>query len=81
MCKVETAGNGWTGVNFGLGVTSWGAVPGHTRDDIVSGVGVVHNALLLDHPGGAEIDAEHLPQRAIVDLLEDLLHALPFPES
>ena len=29
---------------------SWGAFPGHTLDDIQSGIGVVHNALLLAEP-------------------------------
>ena len=37
-------------MNYALGVTSWGAFPGHTPQDIVSGSGVVHNALLFDHP-------------------------------
>ena len=42
--------NIWTGVNFGLGVTTWGAFPGHPPEDIESGSGVVHNTLLFDHP-------------------------------
>ena len=42
--------NAWTGANFGLGVTSWGAYPGHTPEDIGSGEGVVHNTFLFDHP-------------------------------
>ena len=42
--------NAWPGVLFGLGVTSWGAFPGHTPDQIGSGIGVVHNSLLFDHP-------------------------------
>ncbi len=42
--------NVWTGVNFGIGATSWGAFPGHTRQEIVSGVGTVHNTYLFDHP-------------------------------
>jgi acyl-CoA reductase-like NAD-dependent aldehyde dehydrogenase len=42
--------NIWTGVNFGLGVTTWGAFPGHPPENIESGSGVVHNALLFDHP-------------------------------
>jgi acyl-CoA reductase-like NAD-dependent aldehyde dehydrogenase len=49
--------NIWTGVNFGLGVTSWGAFPGHTREEIVSGTGAVHNTLLLDHPQKSVIRA------------------------
>ncbi|MEU2237490.1 hypothetical protein ABZ585_42055, partial [Streptomyces vietnamensis] len=27
---------------------TWGAYPGHTLDDVQSGIGIVHNALLLD---------------------------------
>jgi hypothetical protein len=42
--------NVWTGVNFALGVTSWGAFPGQTARDIGSGCGVVHNSFLFDHP-------------------------------
>lgn len=39
--------NLWPGFNFALGTTTWGAYPGHPLTDIGSGVGVVHNALLL----------------------------------
>jgi hypothetical protein len=42
--------NAWTGVGFLLAQASWGAFPGHTVDDIQSGVGVVHNSLLFDRP-------------------------------
>ncbi len=42
--------NTWTGVNYSLGVTTWGAFPGHSLTDIGSGRGVVHNAYLFDHP-------------------------------
>lgn len=41
--------NAWTGVAFVTARATWGAFPGHTRADAQSGVGVVHNALLLDH--------------------------------
>ena len=40
--------NAWTGTIFGMPGGSWGAFPGHTLADIGSGMGVVHNALLLD---------------------------------
>ncbi len=40
--------NQWPAVGYGLGTTSWGAYPGHTRQDIQSGQGVVHNTYLLD---------------------------------
>jgi hypothetical protein len=49
--------NIWTGVNFGLGVTSWGAFPGHTPEAIESGSGAVHNTLLFDHPQKSVIRA------------------------
>jgi len=42
--------NVWTGVDFLLGVTTWGAFPGHPLNDIQSGRGVVHNTYLFDHP-------------------------------
>jgi hypothetical protein len=42
--------NVWAGANFALGVASWGAYPGNRLDDIGSGIGVVHNTMLFDHP-------------------------------
>lgn len=41
--------NAWTGLGFATARASWGAYPGHTLDNVQSGIGVVHNALLLDH--------------------------------
>jgi hypothetical protein len=40
--------NSWSGVNFLLGYTPWGAHPGHTRQTIGSGVGFVNNAFMLE---------------------------------
>ncbi len=40
--------NAWTGVAFLLTETPWGAYPGHTPDDVRSGIGVVHNSYLFD---------------------------------
>ena len=40
--------NAWTGTIFGMPAGSWGAFPGQTLDDVGSGIGIVHNALLLD---------------------------------
>ncbi|KXF48844.1 aldehyde dehydrogenase [Rhodococcus sp. SC4] len=42
--------NAWTGVGYLTARASWGAFPGHTLDDVQSGIGVVHNALLRDGP-------------------------------
>ena len=39
--------NHWSAISYALGVTTWGAFPGHTPDDIESGTGVVHNALMF----------------------------------
>jgi aldehyde dehydrogenase (NAD(P)+) len=40
--------NAWTGVGFLLTETTWGAFPGHRRNDVRSGIGVVHNSHLFD---------------------------------
>ncbi len=42
--------NHWPGLSFVLGSTTWGAFPGHTFQDIQSGIGVVHNSRLFDQP-------------------------------
>jgi acyl-CoA reductase-like NAD-dependent aldehyde dehydrogenase len=39
--------NVWTGMAFALGATPWGAYPGHTLADVGSGIGTVHDPLLL----------------------------------
>jgi hypothetical protein len=40
--------NHWSGIGFLLGSTPWGAYPGHTIDDVQSGIGFVHNSMMLD---------------------------------
>lgn len=42
--------NAWTGVGYLTAAATWGAFPGHTLDDVQSGIGVVHNAVLLAGP-------------------------------
>jgi acyl-CoA reductase-like NAD-dependent aldehyde dehydrogenase len=39
--------NHWSAIGYGLGITPWGASPGHTRQDIGSGTGFVHNPLMF----------------------------------
>ncbi len=41
--------NVWNGVVFLLAQCTWGAYPGHTYDDIQSGIGIVHNSLMLEN--------------------------------
>lgn len=40
--------NAWAGPIFGMAGGTWGGFPGSTLDDVGSGIGIVHNALLLD---------------------------------
>ncbi|MES2093026.1 MAG: aldehyde dehydrogenase family protein [Actinomycetota bacterium] len=40
--------NTWTALGFLTPGAPWGAYPGHTLDNVQSGIGVVHNSLLLD---------------------------------
>jgi aldehyde dehydrogenase (NAD(P)+) len=42
--------NCWTGVAYLGPRATWGGFPGSDARDIQSGIGVVHNALLLDRP-------------------------------
>jgi acyl-CoA reductase-like NAD-dependent aldehyde dehydrogenase len=42
--------NYWAGGSFAIGVTTWGAFPGHSLSNIQSGNGVVHNALMFSQP-------------------------------
>ena len=53
--------NLWAASCFPLGVTPWGAFPGHTLDDIGSGIGFVHNARLVDHPQKTVVRAPFIP--------------------
>ncbi len=42
--------NVWTAAAFLLSQGTWGAFPGHTYEDIQSGIGVVRNSYLFDKP-------------------------------
>jgi hypothetical protein len=37
-------------MSYALVLTTWGAHPGHTLSDIQSGIGVVHNSKMFEHP-------------------------------
>ena len=59
--------NAWTGFGFLTANGSWGAFPGHTVDDVQSGIGVVHNALLLDSPERTVVRGPFRPlQRSLI---------------
>lgn len=40
--------NGWTGLGFLAVQTPWGGFPGHTLDNIGSGIGTVHNTFMFE---------------------------------
>ncbi len=53
--------NCWTGLGFLLIQTPWGAFPGHTPEDVQSGIGTVHNSLMFDRPERSVISAPFRP--------------------
>jgi aldehyde dehydrogenase (NAD(P)+) len=53
--------NAWTGVGFLLTETPWGAYPGHTIDDVRSGIGVVHNSYLFGRAQKSVVYAPFAP--------------------
>lgn len=53
--------NAWTGVGFLLTDASWGAYPGHTLNDVRSGIGVVHNSFLFDRAQKSVVYAPFAP--------------------
>jgi len=55
--------NTWAGIGFAFGPTPWGAFPGHTIDEPGSGIGVVHNTFLFDHPIKTVIRSKFRPSR------------------
>jgi hypothetical protein len=40
--------NAWTGLGFLMAQCPWGAFPGHTLEDVQSGIGFVHNTYMFD---------------------------------
>lgn len=61
LCYGTIAVNAWTGVGYLTPRATWGAFPGHTYDDVQSGIGVVHNALFLDRPQKTVVRAPFRP--------------------
>ncbi len=53
--------NAWTGLGFLLAQAPWGAFPGHTLDDVRSGIGFVHNSFMFDAPERTIVTAPFRP--------------------
>jgi len=49
--------NAWSGLGSSLIQTPWGAFPGHTLDDVQSGIGFVHNSFMFDKAERTVIEA------------------------
>ena len=69
--------NAWTGAGFLLPQAVWGAYPGHTRDDVQSGIGKVHNALLFSRPQKTVVTGPFAPFPR--SLLLGETHTMPKP--
>jgi acyl-CoA reductase-like NAD-dependent aldehyde dehydrogenase len=69
--------NAWTGLGFLSVQTPWGAFPGHTPDDIQSGIGFVHNTYMFDRAERTVIEAPFRPFPR--NLLHGSLTLLPKP--
>ncbi len=53
--------NAWSGLGFSLTVTPWGAFPGHTLEDVQSGIGTVHNTFMFDSSERTVVQAPWRP--------------------
>jgi aldehyde dehydrogenase (NAD(P)+) len=53
--------NAWTGVGYLTAAAPWGAFPGHDLQNVQSGIGVVHNALLIDSPERTIVEGPFRP--------------------
>lgn len=42
--------NHWSAMSYALAAPPWGAFPGHTLEDVGSGIGFVHNTSMFDRP-------------------------------
>lgn len=69
--------NVWNAGAFLLAHAAWGAYPGHTLDDIQSGIGTVHNAFLLDKPQKTIVRGPFRPMHRA--WLNGRFHLMPKP--
>ena len=69
--------NSWVGIAFAMPRATWGAFPGNPRDDIESGVGVVHNSLMLEGTERTVVRGAFAPFPRT--LRQGVLHTEPTP--
>ena len=69
--------NAWTGFGFLTARATWGAYPGHTLSDVQSGIGIVHNALLLDRAERTVVRGPFRPAHRAVSAGEFTLSPKP----
>lgn len=69
--------NVWTGAGFLIAEAPWGAYPGHTLEDVGSGIGVVHNSYLLERTEKTVLRAPFAPFPRSLQLREK--NFLPAP--
>jgi aldehyde dehydrogenase (NAD(P)+) len=69
--------NIWCGVGFLLAEAAWGAYPGHTLDDVQSGIGWVHNTKFFDRPQKSVIYGPFYPYPR--SMLKGQMTMLPKP--
>ena len=69
--------NAWTGVGFLAVQAAWGAFPGHTLEDVQSGIGFVHNTYMFDRVERTVIEAPFRPFPR--NLLHGSMTLLPKP--
>lgn len=71
--------NAWTGLAFLATACPWGAFPGHTAQDVQSGIGTVHNTFMLENTERTVIQAPWRPfPRGILSLQFTLLPRPPW---
>ena len=69
--------NAWTGLGFLLAPCPWGAFPGHTLEDVQSGIGTVHNCMMLEKTERTVVQAPFKPFPR--NLLSGSMTLLPRP--
>ncbi len=71
--------NAWTGLAFLATSCPWGAFPGHTPEDVQSGIGTVHNTFMLENTERVVIEAPWRPfPRGLLSLQFTLLPRPPW---